>query len=190
MSKLDENLIDGPEATEEMPEEYKGLPIIEIETKELDIENSEAEGFTEYPIVGVVFVGDYDVARALTAYTLEQFCEDAEYIIERSKSDFCVDDDEEIPVEVMASTKITGYGAAHEVEEMIDVIGAALNVWYGYDSALGMYPWPDWYPYKTIFIVDGEQFTVDPNLCFESISLSDAQLDALKEYLSSLYKEV
>ena len=166
----------------EVPEEYKGLPIIEIKTKEININSKSAKGFTEYPIVGGVFVGgdDDDVeAQAIVAYTLKNFREDADYIIKKFKSDFT----DEVPVRVEASTKITGYGQAEDVEEMGDVIGCALNAYYGYYSGLGAYYWPDWFAKKAIFIVNEDKFTVDKNACLEMIDLSDEQLKALKAAL-------
>lgn len=168
----------------EVPEEYKGLPIIEIKTKKVNVNGKSSKGFTEYPIVGGVFVGgeDDDVeAQAIVANSLKEFREDANYIIGKFKSDFC--DDEDVPVRVEASTKITGYGAAEDVEEMGDVIGCALNAYYGNSSALGAYIWPDWFAKKAIFVVNKDMFTVDENDCLEKISLSAKQLKALKEAL-------
>ena len=165
-----------------MPEEYKRLPIIEIKTKEVNINGKSSKGFTEYPIVGGVFVGgdDDDVeAQAIVAYTLKNFREDADYLIKKFLSDFT----DEVPVRVEAYTKITGYGQAEDVEEMGDVIGCALNALYGYTSALGAYYWPDWFAKKAIFVVNEDKFTVDENDCLEMIDLSAQQLKALKAAL-------
>ena len=83
----------------------------------------------------------------------------------------------------MASTKLTGHGQAEDVEELRDVVGSALNVFYGYYSGLGTYYWPDWFANKAIFIVNDDQFTVDEYDCIEIIALSDDQLAALKAAL-------
>ena len=178
-------------ASVEVPEEYKGLPIIEIKTKEVNINGKSSKGFTEYPIVGGVFVGgdDDDVAaQAIVAYTLKNFREDANYIIGKFKLDF--GDDEDVPVRVVASTKIKGYGQAEDVEEMGAVIGCALNALYGYTSALGAYYWPDWFAKKAIFVVNDDQFTVDENDWLEMIDLSDEQLKALKAALWTIISRV
>lgn len=75
-------------ASVKVPEEYKGLPIIEIKTKEVNIKGKSAKGFTKNPIVGDVFVGCENggwEGQVVIEDTLKEFREDANFIAEKIK---------------------------------------------------------------------------------------------------------
>lgn len=173
------------ESTEsgEVPEEYKGLPIIEITTEEIDIDDCDTDDFPAYPTVGIVFHGYESNASqgcVLVCDTHEELCERANDFIENE-----ISSDEDIPVRVIESSKITGYGQADDLEEIPDVIGCALNEYYdgGNDHSFE-YEWPEWFAKKAIFVVDDDVFIADKNGGIDFIKLTDAQLDKIKENYS------
>lgn len=167
----------------EVPEEYKGLPIVEIETTEIDINDSDNEDFPEYPTVGVVFHGYESNASqgcVLVCDTHEELCERANDFIENE-----IADDEDIPVRVIESTKIIGYGQADDVEEIPDLIGCALNEYYdGGNKHSYEYEWPDWFGEKAIFVVNDDVFMAYNNGGIDFIELSEKQLDKIKKSYS------
>ena len=168
-----------------MPEEYKGLPIIEIKTQEVNIKGKSAKGFTKNSIVGDVFVGcengDWE-GQAVIEDTLKEFREDANFIAEKIKLEF--GGGEDLQVRVKASTMIKGYGQAEDIKKIGDVIGCALNRSKGYYSGFVVYHWPDWFAKEAIFVVDNHKFIfMADEYDFEDIALSDEQLKALKAAL-------
>lgn len=167
----------------EVPEEYLGLPIVEIETTEIDVNDSGDEDFPEYPTVGVVFHGYESNASqgcVLVCDTHEELCERANDFIESE-----IADDEDIPVRVIESTKIVGYGQADDVEEIPGLIGCALNEYYdGGNKHSYEYEWPDWFGEKAIFVVDDDVFMAYSNGGIDFIELSEKQLDKIKQSYS------
>ena len=168
----------------EVPEEYKGLPIIIIETTEIDMDdddnNSEIE-FSEYPAVGVVFHG-YESNCSQGAVIVsddhdELFSEAKDFIDEE------ISDDEDIPVRVIETTKIKGYGQAENtIDELGSVIGCALNELYdGGNKHYKYYEWEDWFAEKAIFIVDDDVFIASSDGGIDFIDLSEEQLYILKK---------
>ena len=168
----------------EVPEEYKGLPIIIIETTEIDMDdddnNSEIE-FSKYPAVGVVFHG-YESNCSQGAIIVsddhdELFSEAKDFIDEE------ISDDEDIPVRVIETTKIIGYGQAENmIDELGPVIGCALNELYdGGNRHYKNYEWEDWFAEKAIFIVDDDVFIARNDGGIDFIDLSEEQLNILKK---------
>lgn len=168
----------------EVPEEYKGLPIIIIETTEIDMDdddnNSEIE-FSEYPAVGVVFHG-YESNCSQGAVIVsddhdELFSEAKDFIDEE------ISDDEDIPVRVIETTKIEGYGQAENmIDELGRVIGCALNELYdGGNRHYKDYGWEDWFAEKAIFVVDDDVFIARSDGGIDFIDLSEEQLYTLKK---------
>lgn len=165
----------------EIPEEYKGVPIIEIEMTEIDVNDEELEDcdFPRYPTVGVVFHGYESNASqgcVLVRDNHSELCECAKEFIENE-----ISEDEDIPVRVIESKKIEGYGKASDKEEFTGVIGCALNEYYdGGNKHSYEYEWEDWAFDKAIFIVDDDIFMGYSNGGIDFIDLDDKQIEALK----------
>ena len=162
----------------EVPEEYKGLPIIEITTEEIDIDDPYGS-FPSYPTYGIIFHGyesNGSQACVLISDDHEELCEQAKEFIENE-----ISSDEDIPVRVLETKTIKGYGKADDIEEIKEVIGCALNEYYdGGNKHSYEYEWEDWFPNKAIFLVDDDTFIATNNGRIDFIDLSDEQLLALK----------
>ncbi|MBD5210264.1 MAG: WG repeat-containing protein [Bacteroidales bacterium] len=162
----------------EVPEEYKGLPIIEITTEEIDIDDPYGS-FPSYPTYGIIFHGyesNGSQACVLISDDHEELCEQAKEFIENE-----ISSDEDIPVRVLETKTIKGYGKADDIEEIKEVIGCALNEYYdGGNKHSYEYEWEDWFPNKAIFLVDDDTFIAYNNGGIDFINLSDEQLIALK----------
>ena len=92
--------------------------------------------------------------------------------------------DEDIPVKVIETKTINGYGKADDVEEIKGVIGVALNEYYdGGWKHLYQYEWENWFPNEAIFCIDDDIFIAskDGSIDFTDVEdLSIEQLNALK----------
>lgn len=165
----------------EIPEEYKGLPIIEITTEEIDITDPYGN-FPSYPTYGIIFHGyesNASQACVLICDKHRQLCEEAENFIENE-----IGANEDIPVRVLETKSIKGFGEASDIEEIKEVIGTALNEYYdGGNKHSYYYEWEDFFPNKAIFVVDDDIFIADSNGGIDFIDLSDEQLNALKASL-------
>jgi len=165
----------------EIPEEYKGVPIFEISMTEINVNDEELEDwdFPRYPTVGVVFHGYENNASqgcVIVADNHSELCETAKEFIENE-----ISEDEDIPVRVIESKKIEGYGKASDKEEFTGVIGCALNEYYdGGNKHSYEYEWEDWAFDKAIFIVDDDIFMGYSNGGIDFIDLDDKQIEALK----------
>lgn len=182
----EEKATEKKEEAVEIPEEYIGLPLIEIKTKEIDIDDTWAKGFPKSPTVGVIFHGYESNASqgcVLLSDTHDELCERAKEFIENE-----IADDEDIPVSVVESVRIVGYGEnATDVEELSDVIGCALNELYdGGNKHSYEYEWPDWFSDKAIFEVDDDVFIAYSHGGIEFVDLSNAQLNEIKRKLIKL----
>ena len=168
----------------EIPEEYKGVPIFEISMTEINVNDEELEDwdFPRYPTVGVVFHGYENNASqgcVIVADNHSELCETAKEFIENE-----ISEDEDIPVRVIESKKIEGYGKASDKEEFTGVIGCALNEYYdGGNKHSYEYEWEDWAFDKAIFIVDDDIFMGYSNGGIDFIDLDDKQIEALKQDL-------
>lgn len=173
-----ETVNEEPVESVEVPEEYKGLPIIEITTEEIDIDDPYGS-FPSYPTYGIIFHGyesNGSQACVLISDDHEELCEQAKEFIENE-----IPSDEDIPVTVNETKTITGYGKANDIEEIKEVIGCALNEYYdGGNKHSYEYEWEDWFPNKAIFLVDDDTFIAHNNGGIDFIDLSDEQLLALK----------
>ena len=165
----------------DVPEEYKGLPIIEITTEEIDIDDPYGS-FPSYPTYGVVFHGYESDGRKAIVIMADQhrdLCKQAAKDIEKY-----IASDEDIPVKVIETKTINGYGKADDVEEIKGVIGVALNEYYdGGWKHLYQYEWENWFPDKAIFCIDDDVFIAskDGSIDFTDVEdLSIEQLNALK----------
>lgn len=162
----------------EVPEEYKGLPIIEITTEEIDIDDPYGS-FPSYPTYGIIFHGyesNGSQACVLISDDHEELCEQAKEFIENE-----ISSDEDIPVRALETKTIKGYGKADDIEEIKEVIGCALNEYYdGGNKHSYEYEWEDWFPNKAIFLVDDDTFIATNNGRIDFIDLSDEQLLVLK----------
>ena len=182
--KEEENAeVESEEITEsvEVPEEYKGLPIIEITTEEIDIDDPYGS-FPSYPTYGVVFHGyesDGRKAIIIMADKHRDLCKQAAKDIEKY-----IASDEDIPLKVIETKTINGYGKADDVEEIKGVIGVALNEYYdGGWKHLYQYEWENWFPNEAIFCIDDDVFIAskDGSIDFTDVEdLSIEQLNALK----------
>lgn len=165
----------------EIPDEYKGVPIIEIEMTEIDVNDEDVDDcdFPRYPTVGVVFHGYESNASqgcVIVSDRHSELCETAKEFIENE-----ISEDEDIPVRVIESKKIKGYGKASDKEEFTGVIGCALNEYYdGGNKHSYEYEWEDWAFDKAIFIVDDDIFMGYSNGGIDFIDLDDKQIEALK----------
>lgn len=165
----------------EIPEEYKGVPIIEISMTEIDVNDEDVDDcdFPRYPTVGVVFHGYESNASqgcVIVSDRHSELCENAKEFIENE-----ISEDEDIPVRVIESKKIEGYGKASDKEEFTGVIGCALNEYYdGGNKHSYEYEWEDWAFDKAIFIVDDDIFMGYSNGGIDFIDLDDKQIEALK----------
>lgn len=173
-----ETVNEEPVESVEVPEEYKGLPIIEITTEEIDIDDPYGS-FPSYPTYGIIFHGyesNGSQACVLISDDHEELCQQAKDFIENE-----ISSDEDIPVRVLETKTIKGYGKADDIEEIKEVIGCALNEYYdGGNKHSYEYEWEDWFPNKAIFLVDDDTFIATNNGRIDFIDLSDEQLLALK----------
>lgn len=173
-----ETVNEEPVESVEVPEEYKGLPIIEITTEEIDIDDPYGS-FPSYPTYGIIFHGyesNGSQACVLISDDHEELCEQAKDFIENE-----ISSDEDIPVRVLETKTIKGYGKADDIEEIKEVIGCALNEYYdGGNKHSYEYEWEDWFPNKAIFLVDDGTFIATNNGRIDFIDLSDEHLLALK----------
>lgn len=173
-----ETVNEEPVESVEVPEEYKGLPIIEITTEEIDIDDPYGS-FPSYPTYGIIFHGyesNGSQACVLISDDHEELCEQAKDFIENE-----ISSDEDIPVRVLETKTIKGYGKADDIEEIKEVIGCALNEYYdGGNKHSYEYEWEDWFPNKAIFLVDDDTFIATNNGRIDFIDLSDEHLLALK----------
>lgn len=170
--------------TVEIPEEYKGLPIIEITTEEIDIDDPYGS-YPSYPTYGVVFHGYEDNGRqaiVIMADKHKDLCKQAKKVIESN-----IKSDEDIPVKIIETKTINGYGEADDLEEIKGVIGVALNEYYdGGWKHLYEYDWESWFPEKAIFVVDDDVFMAYSNGGIDFIDLSENQVIELKNTYSDM----
>lgn len=181
MPSLKENTAVVVEETSDMvevPEEYKGVPIIEITTEEIDVEDPYGS-YPSYPTFGIVFHGYADNGRqaiVIMADKHKDLCKQAAKDIEKY-----IESDEDIPVKVIETKTITGYGEADDIEEIKGVIGVALNEYYdGGSKHLYQYDWESWFPNEAIFCIDDDVFVASNDGSIDFIDLSDEQLNVLK----------
>lgn len=165
----------------EIPEEYKGVPIFEISMTEINVNDEELVNcdFPRYPTVGVVFHGYESNASqgcVIVSDRHSELCETAKEFIENE-----ISEDEDIPVRVIETQKIEGYGKASDKEEFTGVIGCALNEYYdGGNKHSYEYEWEDWAFDKAIFVVDDDVFMGYSDGGIDFIDLDDKQIEALK----------
>lgn len=173
----------------EVPAEYKGLPLIIISTKEIDLNESYGKrDFARYPAVGLVQHGYKSYGYQTAVYVGNDYEEVKENLIEFIDNE--INPDEDLPKIIKVAEEIDGFGSANDVEEMSDVILCTLNEFYdgGNKHAWDAF-WPDWAPEKIIFIIDGEIFLASENGDITPINLTNSQIELLKIFsdLSSLY---
>ena len=165
----------------EVPEEYKGLPIVEIMTEEIDPYIQENDKFKEVPTFGIVFYGYSDEdksAAVLVDYDHKHLCQQSLRLLLTTLAEY----DE---TKVFETSLIRGYGKADDVEEIKGVIGMALNEYYAAGSKhLYEYDWESWFPEEAIFVVDDDVFVAYKDGGIELIDLTDSQIKRLKEYYS------